>query len=434
MIVRAFRSIHSTLRVLPINVSSVSRRSFAEQKFIRNKPHINIGTIGHVDHGKTTLTAAITKGKILDGFDNILVLSEKGKAQFKDYSDIDNAPEEKKRGITISTAHVEFETDKRHYAHIDCPGHADYIKNMITGTAQMDGAILVVSAVDGQMPQTREHLLLAKQIGVQSLVVFVNKVDAVEGKEMLELVEMEIRDLLGSYGFSADKTPIIFGSALHALQGTCPEMGAKAVEQLMTAVDEHIPTPPRIMDKPFLLPIEDVYQIPGRGTVVTGRVERGAINKGEEVEIVGYGSTIKTTVTGIEMFHKELDRGEAGDQLGALLRGLKREEVRRGQVLCAPGTIKPHKKFKVQLYVLKKEEGGRHTSFASNYRPQLYFRTADMAATLTFVSGSESAMPGDTVEVIVDLVHPLAIDEGCRFTVREGGKTIGTGIVTQIIE
>lgn len=361
-------------------------------------------------------------------------MSEKGNAQFKDYSDIDNAPEEKARGITISTAHVEFETSKRHYAHIDCPGHADYIKNMITGAAQMDGAILVVSATDGQMPQTREHLLLAQQVGVQSLVVFVNKVDAAEDKEMLELVEMEMRDLLGKYGFNPDKTPIIFGSALHALQGTRPEIGAQSIEKLMDAVDEHIPTPPRVLDKPFLLPIEDVYQIPGRGTVVTGRVERGAVNKGEEVEIVGYGPTIKTTVTGIEMFHKELERGEAGDQLGALLRGLKREEVRRGQVLCAPGSIKPHKKFKVQLYVLKKEEGGRHTPFATNYRPQLYFRTADMAATLSLTAGTEAAMPGDTVEAIVELVHPLAIDDGCRFTVREGGKTVGTGIVTEIIE
>ena len=324
---------------------------------------------------------------------------------------------------------------RRHYAHIDCPGHADYIKNMITGAAQMDGAILVVSAVDGQMPQTREHLLLANQVGIQKLVVFVNKVDSVEDKEMLELVELEMRELLGKYGYSPDKTPIVFGSALHALQGTRPDVGAQSIERLMEAVDDHIPTPPRVLDKPFLLPIEDVYQIPGRGTVVTGRVERGAISKGDEVEIVGYGPTLKTVVTGIEMFHKELDRGEAGDQLGALLRSLKREDVRRGQVLCAPGSIKPHKKLKVQLYVLKKEEGGRHTSFASNYRPQLYFRTADMASILSFPPGSnETAMPGDTVELMVELVHSLAIDEGCRFTVREGGKTVGTGVVTAIIE
>lgn len=362
------------------------------------------------------------------------MLSEKGNAQFKAYSDIDNAPEEKARGITIATAHVEFETDARHYGHIDCPGHADYIKNMITGAAQMDGAILVVSAVDGQMPQTREHLLLAKQVGVGSLVVFVNKVDSVEDKEMLELVEMEMRELLGKYGFEPDTTPIVFGSALHALNGTRPEIGKEAIEKLMAAVDSHVPTPQRILDKPLLLPIEDVYHIGGRGTVVTGRIERGAVNKGDEVEIVGYGPTIRTTVTGVEMFHKELERGEAGDQVGALLRGLKREDVRRGQVLSAPGSIRPHRKFKVQLYVLTKDEGGRHTPFVSNYRPQLYFRTADVAATLTFLPGTEVAMPGDTVELLTELVHPLAIDEGCRFTVREGGKTVGTGVVTQIIE
>ena len=364
----------------------------------------------------------------------IIVLSEKGNAKFKNYADIDNAPEEKARGITIATAHIEYETDNRHYAHVDCPGHADYIKNMITGAAQMDGAILVVSATDGQMPQTREHLLLAKQVGISNLVVFINKVDAVDDKEMLELVEMEIRDLLGKYGFNGEKTPIIFGSALHALNGTKPEIGSQAIELLMKTVDEAIPTPLRDLDKSFLMSVEDVYHITGRGTVVTGKIERGAINKGDEIEIIGYNPVIKSTVTGIEMFHKDMDRAEAGDQVGALIRGLKREDVRRGQVLAAPGTIKAIKKFSVQLYVLSKEEGGRHTPFIDNYRPQLYFRTADIAATFSFVDGTEMAMPGDNVKLNVELNSPLAIEEGSRFTVREGGKTVGTGIVTKIID
>ncbi len=365
----------------------------------------------------------------------MVVLSEKGGAKFKDYSDIDNAPEEKKRGITIATAHIEYETDNRHYAHVDCPGHADYIKNMITGAAQMDGAILVVSATDGQMPQTREHLLLAKQVGISNLVVFVNKVDAVDDKEMLELVEMEMRELLSKYGFDGETTPIVFGSALHALNGTRPEIGAEAIQKLMSTVDEAIPTPKRALDKPFLMSVEDVYHITGRGTVVTGKIERGVINKGDEIEIVGYNPTIKTTVTGVEMFHKEMDRAEAGDQVGALLRGLKRDDVRRGQVLAAVGTIKPTKKFNVQLYVLSKEEGGRHTPFVDNYRPQIYFRTADVAASFSFLDkGVEMAMPGESVNLSVELISPLAIEEGSRFTVREGGKTVGTGIVTKINE
>lgn len=361
-------------------------------------------------------------------------MAEKGKAKFKNYADIDNAPEEKARGITIATAHIEYETDSRHYAHVDCPGHADYIKNMITGAAQMDGAILVVSATDGQMPQTREHLLLAKQVGISNLVVFINKVDAVADKEMLELVEMEIRELLGKYGFDSEKTPIVFGSALNALNGTRPEIGSEAIETLMKTVDEAIPTPQRALDKPFLMSVEDVYHITGRGTVVTGKVERGVINKGEEVEIVGFNPTIKSTVTGIEMFHKEMERAEAGDQIGALIRGLKREDVRRGQVLAALGSIKPIKKFTAQIYVLTKEEGGRHTPFENNYRPQIYFRTADVASSFTFPDGLDMAMPGDNVKLTVELISPLAIEEGSRFTVREGGKTIGTGLVVQILE
>lgn len=397
-------------------------RSFATGSYQRTKPHVNIGTIGHVDHGKTTLTAAITK-----------VLAESGGAQFKDYGDIDNAPEERARGITIATAHVEYETPNRHYAHIDCPGHADYIKNMITGAAQMDGAILVVSAPDGQMPQTREHLLLAKQVGIRNLVVFVNKVDAVPDQEMLELVEMEIRDLLAKYGFP-ETTPIIFGSALHALQGTeSTTIGAEAIRKLMATVDEAIPTPQRALDKPFLMAIEDTYMIHGRGTVVTGRIERGVLNKGDDVEIVGHGSVVKTTVTGVEMFHKELDRGEAGDQVGALLRGIDRDAVRRGQVLCAPGTVRPYRRFKAQLYILTKEEGGRHTPFAGNYRPQVYFRTADMTASLALPEGVEIVMPGDNLECEVELISPLAIEKGSRFTMREGGKTVGTGMVTEVI-
>jgi elongation factor Tu len=360
-------------------------------------------------------------------------LAEKGCAKFKDYKDIDNAPEEKARGITIATAHIEYETSQRHYAHVDCPGHADYIKNMITGAAQMDGAILVVSATDGQMPQTREHLLLAKQVGIKNLVIFVNKVDSVD-EEMLSLVEMEMRDLLVKYNFDGEGTPIIFGSALHALNGTRPEIGAQSIEKLMAAVDAAIPTPQRALDKPFLMSVEDVYHITGRGTVVTGKVERGVINKGEDVEIVGLNPTIKSTVTGVEMFHKEMDRAEAGDQIGALLRGLKRDDVRRGQVLAAPGSIKPSKKLQVQLYVLTKEEGGRHTPFENNYRPQIYFRTADVAAGFTFMGDATMAMPGDNVNLNVELISPLAIEEGSRFTVREGGKTIGTGIVTKIVE
>ncbi|OZJ03227.1 Elongation factor Tu, mitochondrial [Bifiguratus adelaidae] len=397
-------------------------------KFSRSKPHINIGTIGHVDHGKTTLTAAITK-----------TLASKGGAQFMDYNQIDKAPEEKARGITISTAHVEYETANRHYAHVDCPGHADYIKNMITGAAQMDGAIIVVSATDGQMPQTREHLLLARQVGVQNLVVFVNKVDAVDDPEMLELVEMEMRDLLTQYGFDGENTPIVQGSALAALEGRDPEIGEKAIEKLMEAVDAHIPTPQRDLDKPFLMPIEDVFSISGRGTVATGRVERGTITKGSEIEIVGMGPTIKTTLTGIEMFHKELDRGEAGDNMGALLRGIKREQIRRGQVLCAPGTVKSHKKFTAQLYILTKDEGGRHTPFVDNYRPQMFVRTTDVTVTLRHPEGTENPeekmiMPGDNVELEGELVHDIALEEGQRFTIREGGKTVGTGVITQIKE
>ncbi|CAG8433632.1 1201_t:CDS:2 [Ambispora gerdemannii] len=375
-------------------------------KFQRGKPHVNIGTIGHVDHGKTTLTAAITK-----------CLAAKGQAQFKDYSEIDKAPEEKARGITIATAHVEYETNPRHYAHVDCPGHADYIKNMITGAAQMDGAIIVVSATDGQMPQTREHLLLARQVGVSSLVVFINKVDAIDDPEMLELVEMEMRDLLGQYGFDSENTPIVQGSALAALEGRDPEIGEQAIWKLMDAVDTHIPTPVRDLDKPFLMAVE---------------VERGTCVKGQEVEIVGMGSPIKTTLTGVEMFHKELDRGMAGDNMGALLRGIKREQVRRGQVLCAPGTVKSHKKFLAQLYVLTKEEGGRHTPFVENYRPQMFFRTSDVTVHLTYPDGTEKpeekmVMPGDNVMLKCELQHDMAVETGLRFTIREGGKTVGTG-------
>ncbi|KAH8550278.1 elongation factor Tu [Umbelopsis sp. PMI_123] len=397
-------------------------------KFSRGKPHVNIGTIGHVDHGKTTLTAAITK-----------TLATRGGAQFMDYSQIDKAPEEKARGITISTAHVEYETDARHYAHVDCPGHADYIKNMITGAAQMDGAIIVVSATDGQMPQTREHLLLARQVGIQKLVVFINKVDAIDDPEMLELVEMEMRDLLSEYGFDGENTPIVKGSALAALEGRDAEIGEKAINELMDAVDNHIPTPVRDLDKPFLMPIEDVFSISGRGTVATGRVERGVITKGAEVEIVGMGPTQKTTLTGIEMFRKELDRGEAGDNMGALLRGIKREQIRRGQVLCAPGTVKSHKKFEAQLYILTKEEGGRHTPFVDNYRPQMFVRTTDVTVTLKHPAGTENPeekmiMPGDNVTMDCELVHDIALEEGQRFTVREGGKTVGTGVISKIIE
>ncbi|RHZ88180.1 hypothetical protein Glove_26g282 [Diversispora epigaea] len=396
------------------------------QKFKRGKPHVNIGTIGHVDHGKTTLTAAITK-----------CLEVKGQAKFKAYSEIDRAPEERARGITIATAHVEYETTSRHYAHVDCPGHADYIKNMITGAAQMDGAIIVVSATDGQMPQTREHLLLARQVGVKNLVVFVNKIDAIDDEEMLELVEMEMRDLLTHYGFDGENTPIVMGSALAALEGRDPEMGEKAVEKLMDAVDSYIPTPKRDLDKPFLMSVEDVFSISGRGTVATGRVERGTITKGAEIEIVGMGPPIRTTLTGIEMFHKELDKGMAGDNMGALLRGIKREQIRRGQVLAAPGTVKSHKKFSAQIYVLSKEEGGRHTPFMQNYRPQMYFRTSDVTVTLTHPANTENpdekfVMPGDNTTMECELIKDMAVEPGMRFTIREGGKTVGTGVIVEI--
>lgn len=395
----------------------------AKEKFERTKPHCNIGTIGHVDHGKTTLTAAITK-----------VLSETGGASFTAYDQIDKAPEEKARGITISTAHVEYETPDRHYAHVDCPGHADYVKNMITGAAQMDGAILVVSAADGPMPQTREHILLARQVGVPALVVFMNKVDQVDDPELLELVEMEIRELLSSYGFPGDDIPIIKGSALCALEGREEPIGKNAIMELMTAVDTYIPQPERAVDKPFLMPIEDVFSISGRGTVVTGRVESGVVKVGEEVEIIGLRPTQKTTVTGVEMFRKLLDQGQAGDNIGALLRGTKREEVERGQVLAKPGSITPHTQFNCEAYILKKEEGGRHTPFFGNYRPQFYFRTTDVTGTVKLPSGVEMVMPGDNVTMEVDLIAPIAMDEGLRFAIREGGRTVGAGVVASIIK
>ena len=395
----------------------------AKAKFERNKPHCNIGTIGHVDHGKTSLTAAITK-----------VLAETGGATFTAYDQIDKAPEEKARGITISTAHVEYETANRHYAHVDCPGHADYVKNMITGAAQMDGAILVVSAADGPMPQTREHILLARQVGVPALVVFMNKVDMVDDPELLELVELEIRELLSSYDFPGDDIPIVKGSALCALEDRDPEKGRDAILALMAEVDRYIPQPERPVDKPFLMPIEDVFSISGRGTVVTGRVERGIVKVGEEVEIVGLKTTVKTTVTGVEMFRKLLDQGQAGDNIGALLRGTKREDVERGQVLAAPGTITPHTKFKAEAYVLTKEEGGRHTPFFTNYRPQFYFRTTDVTGMVDLPEGVEMVMPGDNVSMTVNLIAPIAMDEGLRFAIREGGRTVGAGVVASIIE
>jgi elongation factor Tu len=395
----------------------------SKAKFERNKPHANVGTIGHVDHGKTTLTAAITK-----------ILAESGGAEYTAYDQIDKAPEEKERGITIATAHVEYETEKRHYAHVDCPGHADYVKNMITGAAQMDGAILVVNAADGPMPQTREHILLARQVGVPAIVVYLNKVDQVDDKELLDLVEVEIKDLLTSYEFPGDKTPIIKGSALAAVEGKNEEIGKNSILELMKAVDEHIPQPDRPKDKPFLMPVEDVFSISGRGTVCTGRVEQGVINSGEEVEIVGIRELQKTTVTGVEMFRKLLDSGEAGDNIGALLRGTKREEVERGQVLAAPGTIKPHTKFKAEAYVLKKDEGGRHTPFFSNYRPQFYFRTTDVTGAVKLPEGTEMVMPGDNITMDVELTAPIAMDEGLRFAIREGGKTVGAGVVAKIIE
>lgn len=395
----------------------------AKGKFERNKPHVNIGTVGHVDHGKTSLTAAITK-----------ILAESGGAEFRAYDQIDGAPEERERGITISTAHVEYETANRHYAHVDCPGHADYVKNMITGAAQMDGGILVVSAADGPMPQTREHILLARQVGVPSLVVFLNKCDMVDDAELLDLVEMEVRELLSKYNFPGDDIPFIRGSALAALEDSNEELGRKAILQLMEAVDSYIPTPARPKDKPFLMPVEDVFSISGRGTVCTGRVEQGIIKVGEEVEIVGLRPTTKTIITGVEMFRKLLDQGEAGDNIGALLRGTKREDVERGQVLAAPGSIKPHTKFKAEAYVLTKDEGGRHTPFFTNYRPQFYFRTTDVTGICQLPEGVEMVMPGDNVTMDVELIAPIAMDEGLRFAIREGGRTVGAGVVSKIVE
>jgi len=394
----------------------------AKEKFQRNKPHCNIGTIGHVDHGKTTLTAAITK-----------VLAEFGGATFQGYADIDKAPEERERGITISTAHVEYSTDARHYAHVDCPGHADYVKNMITGAAQMDGGILVVSAADGPMPQTREHILLARQVGVPALVVYMNKVDQVDDEELLELVEMEIRELLTSYNFPGDDIPIVRGSALAALEGRDDEIGKNSIIALMKAVDDYIPQPDRPKDQPFLMPIEDVFSISGRGTVVTGRIERGVVKVGEEIEIVGLKPTLKTTCTGVEMFRKLLDSGEAGDNVGVLLRGTKREEVERGQVLAKPGSITPHTKFTAEAYILTKEEGGRHTPFFTKYRPQFYFRTTDVTGMVTLPEGTEMVMPGDNVSMEVELIAPIAMDEGLRFAIREGGRTVGAGVVAKLI-
>ena len=395
----------------------------SKEKFDRSKPHVNIGTIGHVDHGKTTLTAAITK-----------VLAESGGAEFSAYDQIDKAPEERARGITISTAHVEYETDNRHYAHVDCPGHADYVKNMITGAAQMDGAILVVSAADGPMPQTREHILLARQVGVPALCVFMNKVDQVDDEELLELVEMEIRELLSSYEFPGDDIPIVKGSALAALEDSDEKIGKEAIKELMAAVDAYIPQPERPKDQPFLMPIEDVFSISGRGTVVTGRIERGIVNVGEEIEIVGLKETQKTTCTGVEMFRKLLDQGEAGDNVGVLLRGTKREEVERGQVLCAPGSISPHTEFKCEAYVLTKDEGGRHTPFFSNYRPQFYFRTTDVTGSVELPAGTEMVMPGDNIAMTVTLIAPIAMDEGLRFAIREGGRTVGAGVVSSVVK
>ena len=395
----------------------------SKEKFDRSKPHCNIGTIGHVDHGKTTLTAAITK-----------VMAEAGGAEFKAYDEIDGAPEERARGITISTAHVEYETENRHYAHVDCPGHADYVKNMITGAAQMDGAILVVSAADGPMPQTREHILLARQVGVPALAVFMNKVDQVDDEELLELVEMEIRELLSSYDFPGDDIPIVKGSALAALEGGDAAIGSDSIKELMAQVDSYIPQPDRPKDQPFLMPIEDVFSISGRGTVVTGRIEAGVVNVGEEIEIVGLKETTKTTCTGVEMFRKLLDQGEAGDNVGVLLRGTKREEVERGQVLAKPGSITPHTKFKCEAYVLTKEEGGRHTPFFSNYRPQFYFRTTDVTGSVELPDGTEMVMPGDNIAMTVTLIAPIAMDEGLRFAIREGGRTVGAGVVASIVE
>jgi len=395
----------------------------SKEKFERTKPHVNVGTIGHVDHGKTPLTAAITK-----------VMAEAQGGEFKDYADIDNAPEERERGITIATAHVEYETPNRHYAHVDCPGHADYVKNMITGAAQMDGAILVVSAADGPMPQTREHILLSRQVGVPHIIVYLNKADQVDDEELLELVEMEVRELLDAYDFPGDDTPIVTGSALKALEGDESDIGVPSIIKLTEAMDEYFPEPERAIDGAFIMPIEDVFSISGRGTVVTGRIERGIVNVGEEVEIVGIKDTATTTVTGVEMFRKLLDQGEAGDNVGILLRGTKREEVERGQVLSKPGSINPHTKFEAEIYVLSKEEGGRHTPFFTNYRPQFYFRTTDVTGAVDLPEGTEMAMPGDNLKIIGSLINPIAMDEGLRFAIREGGRTVGSGVVTKIIE
>jgi elongation factor Tu len=395
----------------------------SKQKFERKKPHLNIGTIGHVDHGKTTLTAAITK-----------VLEKQGKAKFMAYDQIDKAPEERERGVTINIAHVEYETDKRHYAHVDCPGHADYIKNMITGAAQMDGAILVVSAADGPMPQTREHILLARQVGVPAIVVYLNKADMVDDKELLDLVELEVRELLSKYKFPGDDTPIVVGSALKALEGDTSELGEGSIMKLMEAVDSFIQEPVRAIDKPFIMPVEDVFTISGRGTVVTGRVERGIVKVGEEIEIVGFRATQKTVATGVEMFRKLLDEGQAGDNIGVLLRGTKREDVERGQVLAKPGSITPHTKFNAEAYVLTKEEGGRHTPFFNGYRPQFYFRTTDVTGVVKLPQGTEMVMPGDNINAEIELITPVAMDEGLKFAIREGGKTVGAGIVTKIIQ
>jgi len=395
----------------------------SKEKFERTKPHLNVGTIGHVDHGKTTLTAALTK-----------VLAAKYGGEAKGYDQIDNAPEERERGITIATSHVEYQTDKRHYAHVDCPGHADYVKNMITGAAQMDGAILVVSAADGPMPQTREHILLARQVGVPYIVVFLNKADMVDDKDLLELVQEEVKDLLTKYGFPGDKTPIVVGSALKALEGDQSELGEPAIIKLAEALDSYIPQPQRAVDQPFLMPIEDVFSISGRGTVVTGRIERGVVKVGDEVEIVGLRPTQKTTVTGVEMFRKLLDQGEAGDNVGVLLRGTKREEVERGQVLAKPGTITPHTKFEAEVYVLTKEEGGRHTPFFNGYRPQFYFRTTDVTGSVELPQGTEMVMPGDNVKITVSLISPIAMEEGLRFAIREGGRTVGAGVVSKVVE
>ena len=395
----------------------------AKEKFVRSKPHVNVGTIGHVDHGKTTLTAAITK-----------VMAQHGMANFRSFDSIDNAPEERERGITIATAHVEYQTDIRHYAHVDCPGHADYIKNMITGAAQMDGAILVVSANDGPMPQTREHILLARQVGVPCIVVYLNKVDMVDDPELLDLVELEVRELLSKYDFPGDDIPIIRGSALKALEGDDSDIGAKSIAKLLAALDSYVPLPQRDIDRPFLMPVEDVFSIPGRGTVATGRVERGIVKVSDEVEIVGLKPTSKTVVTGVEMFRKELDQGQAGDNVGCLLRGIKREEIERGQVLAKPGTITPHTKFKAEVYVLTKEEGGRHTPFFKGYRPQFYFRTTDVTGSVELPEGQEMVMPGDNITIKVELGQPIAMDKELRFAIREGGRTVGAGVVAEIIE